>query len=114
MATRIRPAIELASYLVDQLSGWADISTRPLFGAVALSRDDCVFAMIWRGSLYLKVDNKSRQEFESARSHPLSYVNKGKDMTLRSYWEVPADVLEDSEKLRAWAERAYQSAKRYR
>jgi TfoX/Sxy family transcriptional regulator of competence genes len=35
----------------------------------------------------------------------------GEDHALKSYWEVPVDVLEDEGKLRDWAERAYQAAR---
>jgi DNA transformation protein len=37
-------------------------------------------------------------------------VSNGEDQTLKSYWEVPADVTEDYEKLQLWAERAYRAA----
>ena len=112
MSKQIVQAQHLADHYVDQLSDWAEITTRPLFGAVALYRNDHVFAMAWKGSLYFKVDEGSKTEYEAANSHALSYVSKGKDQALKSYWEVPADVLEDGDKLHAWAERAYQSALR--
>ena len=101
----------LADQYVDQLSNWAKITTRPLFGAVALYRNAHVFAMVWRGALYFKVDEGSRGKYEAAKSHPLGYVSKGEDQALKSYWEVPADVIEDEDKLRAWADSAYNAAK---
>lgn len=101
----------LADHYIDQLSDWAKITTRPLFGAVALYRNDHVFAMVWNGALYFKVDDNSRGKYEAAKSQPLGYVSKGVDQALKSYWEVPADVLEDADKLFAWADRAYQAAK---
>ena len=110
MPKQTEHAKHLAYHYVHQLSDWAKVETRPLFGAVALYRNDHVFAMAWQGSLYFKVDEVSRGDYEAANSHALSYVSKGKDQALKSYWEVPADVLEDADKLHAWAERAYQSA----
>jgi DNA transformation protein and related proteins len=101
---------QLVNYYLDQLSGWSHITTRPLFGAVALYRNDYVFAMVWQGALYFKVDDQSRATYEAARSQPLAYVSKGEDHALKSYWEVPTDVTEDYEKLQLWAERAYQAA----
>jgi DNA transformation protein and related proteins len=112
MSKQIVQAKHSAHHYIDQFSDWAKITTRPLFGAVALYRNDHVFAMAWKGSLYFKVDRGSQKEYEAANSHALSYVSKGKERALKSYWEVPADVLEDGDKLRAWAERAYQSALR--
>ncbi|WP_101506822.1 TfoX/Sxy family protein [Erwinia sp. B116] len=100
----------LAVHYAGELSGWAPITTRPLFGAVALYRDGLVFAMVWKGSLYFKVDNTSRADYEAAGSHALGYVAEGNDHALKSYWEVPVDVLEDNETLTEWAQRAWSAA----
>lgn len=97
-------------YYVDQLSGWAEVTTRPLFGAVALYRSGQVFAMVWHGALYFKVDDESRAEYEDAGSRALGYVSAGEEHALKSYWGVPADVVESKDKLHAWAKRAYQAA----
>ena len=57
MSKQSEQARQLVNYYVDQLSGWSLITTRPLFGAVALYRNDHVFAMVWQGALYFKVDD---------------------------------------------------------
>ena len=101
---------QIAEHYVDQLSAWSKITTRPLFGAVALYRNDHVFAMAWHGALYFKVDADSRAQYEDAGSQTLGYTTEGEDHALKSYWAVPADVLEDDDKLQEWAERAYQAA----
>ena len=105
-------AKQLAASYVDILSDWATLTTRPLFGAIALYRNDHVFAMVWKNALYLKVDDASRSEYEAAGSHPLGYQSEGEDRALKSYLEVPAAILEDEEKLRSWAEIAYRAALR--
>ncbi|CAG74495.1 conserved hypothetical protein [Pectobacterium atrosepticum SCRI1043] len=97
----------LAEHYAGELSGWAPITTRPLFGAVALYRDGLVFAMVWKGSLYFKVDNASQADYVAAGSHALGY---GNDHALKSYWEVPVDVIEDSERVLEWAQRAWSAA----
>lgn len=101
---------KLAEHYVDQLSDWGKITTRPLFGAVALYRGDHVFAMAWQGALYFKVDDDSRAQYEAAGSQTLGYTTEGEDHALKSYWAVPTDILEDDERLHDWAERAYQAA----
>ncbi|HEY5798002.1 MAG TPA: TfoX/Sxy family protein [Bosea sp. (in: a-proteobacteria)] len=110
MKKRSSQEIHLADHFVELLADWANVTTRPLFGAVALYRADRVFAMVWHGALYFKVDRVSQKEYESAGSKALSYVSSGENYTLKSYWEVPADVIEDGAKLCDWAERAYQVA----
>jgi DNA transformation protein and related proteins len=101
---------KLADHYVDQLSDWAKVTTRPLFGAVALYRNEHVFAMVWHGALYFKVDDTSRGDYEAAGSKALGYESAGEDHALKSYWEVPADVIEDDDRLRDWVQRAYQTA----
>ncbi|MCC5067092.1 TfoX/Sxy family transcriptional regulator [Xanthomonas campestris] len=110
MTQHHRKTQELADHYVDQLSSWAKITTRPLFGAVALYRQKTVFAMVWRAGLYFKVDGHSRSDYEVAGSHALGYASEGEQHGLKSYWEVPADVVEDHERLQQWAERAYRVA----
>ncbi|WP_461313730.1 TfoX/Sxy family protein [Acinetobacter sp. GN11] len=100
----------IADYYVDQLSSWAKITTRQMFGAVALYRQDYVFAMAWHGGIYFKVDEDTRKNYEAAGSHALGYLSEGEEHTLKSYWEVPADVVEDREQLQKWAEYAYCAA----
>ncbi|MEC5317693.1 TfoX/Sxy family protein [Brenneria populi subsp. brevivirga] len=110
MTTQFQKTEALAADYIDQLSSWARIATRPLFGAVALYRNDHLFAMVWHGGLYFKVDDSSRKDYEAAGSLALGQVNKSDAHGLKSYREVPADVTEDGEQLRQWAERAYHAA----
>ncbi len=112
MSKHFEEGKKLADHYVDQLSDWAKITTRPLFGAVALCRGDHVFGMIWNGALYFKADDESQGEYEAAHSHPLEYASKGEERSLKTYWEVPADVLEDDDRLKQWADRAHQASLR--
>ena len=100
----------LANSFTDRFASWATLTRRPLFGAVGIYRDNHVFAMVWRGALYFKVDHVSLEDYEAAGSHPLQYVSKGQKLALKSYWKVPVDVVEDDEALFDWAKRAYCAA----
>jgi DNA transformation protein len=113
MAKQSEKTRQLAEHYIDLLTRW-EISTRPLFGAVALFRNEHVFAMVWDGALYFKVDDESKADYEAAHSHTLGYKSKGENHSLKTYWEVPADVIEDNEKLLSWAERAYVASVRTR
>jgi DNA transformation protein and related proteins len=110
MSQRAKQAEKLAGHFIDQLSDWSALKTRRLFGAVGLYRNGHVFAMVWQGTLYFKVDENTRKEYETAKSRPLGYVSEGEEHALKSYWEVPADVLEDNDELHVWADRAYRVA----
>lgn len=112
MSKEYERAQALADHYIDLLSEDARISKRPLFGAVALYRGEHAFAMVWHGALYFKVDDKSQAEYEAAKSHTLGYKSEGADRSLKSFWEVPADVVDDTDKLRKWAQRSYRASLR--
>jgi len=110
MSTPFQKNQALPAHDIDLLSSWARIGTRPLFGAVACYRQDQVFAMVWHGGLYFKVDDGSRIHYEAAGSHALGYVSGADAHALKSCREVPAEVSESREPLQQWAQRACHAA----
>ncbi len=102
---------QLVDYCLDRLEGWR-VSTRRLFGTTALYRDGLVFALVWRGAVYFKVDAESRADYEAARSHPFTFTTrKGEEAVVKSYWLAPDEVVEDDETFLIWAERACLAAR---
>lgn len=98
-------------FLHRSVGGMGRSYRKPLFGAIALRRNDLVFGMIWKGALYFKTDEQSVQDYDAADSDKLRYSdNGGNSHALKSYAEVPPDVIEDQDKLCMWAETAYQAA----
>jgi DNA transformation protein and related proteins len=112
MPAKSQVSERLAQFVIEQLAMNDPIVTRPLFGAIGLYRNGQVFAMAWKGSLYFKVDEATRKNYEAANSHALGYVSEGMDHSLKSFWEVPADVIEDRDALREWARKACEAARK--
>jgi DNA transformation protein and related proteins len=83
------------------------LSLHVLIRSIALYRNGQFFAMAWKGILYFKVDEATRKDCEAANSHALGYLSEGVDHSLKSFWEVPADVIEGRD-----CEAATQSPKR--
>ena len=94
---------ELLDHLVDQLAPLGEARGRPMFGGYGVYLDGLIIGLIAFDGFYLKVDDRNRPDFEAAGSAPFSYDTKSGTNTITAYWEVPADVLEDAEQLRAWA-----------
>ncbi len=98
---------DYCDYIIDLLSGWDRITSKRMFGGYALYKQRQIFALIWDDVLYFKVGNSNRADYEAAGSKPFIYEAKGKPITV-SYWEVPADLLDDPDSLVEWADKAYQ------
>lgn len=97
---------EFADFVIDQLSGWGEVSVRRMFGGAGLYCEGVMFGLIADDVAYLKVDDSNRKDFVKAGSSPFNpYPDKVKT-TVMSYYEIPADVLEDRDELAKWAERS--------
>lgn len=88
---------------MDQLTPLGDARGRPMFGGYGVYLDGLIIGLIAFDTFYLKVDDQNRPDFETAGSSPFRYDTKDGVHTITAYWEVPADVLDDSDALRAWA-----------
>ena len=98
---------EFVEYVLEQLSSWGEVSVRRMFGGAGLYRGGTMFAVIADDVAYLKVDDSNRDDFVRAGSAPFEpYPDKIKT-TIRTYYEIPADVLEDPSELAKWAERSW-------
>jgi DNA transformation protein len=75
-----------------------------MFGGVGLYADEVFFGIIAADTLYFKVDDTNRRDFELAASHAFKPYDD-KPLTM-PYYNVPADVLEDRDTLARWAARA--------
>ncbi len=90
-------------YLADQLSGLGRVEFRRMFGGYGIYRGAAFFGILYQGRLYFKTDATSRAHYTARGMQPFRPNVK---QTLKSYYEVPADVIEDGELLVNWARRA--------
>ena len=103
---------EFVEYVVEQLSGWGEVSVRRMFGGAGLYREATMFAVLAEDVAYLKVDDSNRDDFLRASSAPFEpYPDKIKT-TIRTYYEIPADVLENPPELARWAQRSWLIARK--
>ena len=101
---------DFLTYILDQFASWDNVSFRKMFGGAGLYRDGKMFGLVSDDVAYLKVDDSNRQAFVQAGSSPFKpYPDKP---TTMSYYEVPADVLDNSEELVAWAQESLAIQKR--
>ena len=96
-------------FVLDQLNGLAGVDCRAMFGGYGLYRADVFFGIIHKSRLYFKTDSKTVLPYLEAGMKPFHPNAK---QTLKSYYEVPVDVIEDSDQLAAWAKKALQCQKK--
>jgi DNA transformation protein len=87
----------------DRLAALGDLTTRPLFGGHGIYWRDVIFGMVFRDRLYFKVDDRSKGEYLAMGMGPF---RPNERQTLKSYFEVPAEILDDRELLLSWAREA--------
>jgi DNA transformation protein len=94
-------------YVLDQLEELGDVTARSMFGGVGLYHRGIFFGIIARDVLYLKADDRNRQDYVSAGMRPFKpYPDRSATM---QYYEVPLGVLESGRELARWARRAVAS-----
>ena len=72
-----------------------------------------MFGLVADETLYLKTDDATRAEFETAGSTPFVFESKSKGKTVTtSYWSVPAEAMDAPDAMRPWAQRALDAAHR--
>jgi DNA transformation protein len=74
-----------------------------MFGGYGLYLGETFFAILSRNRLYFKTDALNRTDYVAAGMGPFR-PRAGK--TLKNYYEVPVDVVEDADRLVAWARKA--------
>ncbi len=88
--------------VLDQLRGVPGLTWRRMFGGYGFYAGGLFFAVVWDDRLFLKAAEADRDAFRARGMGPFTYEGGA----LHSLWEVPAEVLEDADELRDWAQRA--------
>jgi DNA transformation protein len=61
---------------------------------------------------YLKVDDSNRDDFLRAGSAPFEPYPEKIRTIIRTYFEIPAEILEDPDDLARWAQRSWLIARK--
>jgi DNA transformation protein and related proteins len=101
-ARRPHPDAGFIAYVLDQLDD-PTAHARAMFGGHGLYRGERFFGIVHGGQLFLKVDDATRPEFEARGMGPF---RPGPGTTMRGYFEVPPEVLEQAAEFRRWTARA--------
>jgi DNA transformation protein len=102
-------SVQFRDFVLEQFQSLGRISFKSMFGGAGLYYNMIFFAILYNDTLYLKVNDSSRGDYEAEDMQPFKPY-KNKPATLQ-YYEVPAHVLESRELLAEWARKAISAAK---
>ncbi|UCD11600.1 MAG: TfoX/Sxy family protein [Nitrospinaceae bacterium] len=96
-----RPDGGFAAFVLDQLAGLNGVSSRAMFGGRGLYFKGLFFGILFRGRVYFKTGPENREDYRGMPS-----FRPNARQTLKNYYEVPAEVVEEADELQAWAVKA--------
>jgi DNA transformation protein and related proteins len=104
---------EFAQYCCELLSGVGPCTAKRMFGGWGIGTDGMNIAILANlgdgDTLWLKVNDATRAEFEAAGCGPFTYEARGQRVSL-GYYNVPADAMESPPLMLPWARLASQAA----
>ena len=109
MAKSSRLDDTFVEFVCDQLEGLDGVAHKSMFGGYGIYAGAIFFAIVYRDQLYFKTDESTRGRYEEWGSQAFQPNSKQK---LKSYYQVPADLIEDMEELLALAVEALDVAAR--
>ena len=95
---------EFVEYICDQLMDFELVTYKSMFGGYGLYCGDVFFGLVFGGRVYFKTNDATRPKYESWESEPFQPNAK---QTLKTYYEVPSEIVERTIDLVSWAEEAY-------
>lgn len=103
--------MDFADEVIERLSRVASgVRGRKMFGGVGIYSSDQFFALVAYDRLWFKVDDSNRGDFEARGMKPFQPF-PDRPMTM-SYYELPPELLDDSDELRVWTARSIAIARR--
>lgn len=76
-----------------------DVHARRMFGGYGLYCGEQFFGIISNGRVYFKTNERTRKQYEERGMRSFA---PSKKQVLKNYYEVPPEVLEDSQELARW------------
>ena len=93
------------AYVLEQLAGLPGVASKRMFGGVGLYCEELFFGLIDNDTLYLRVNDDNRADYTARGMSQFRPYADRPELSM-SYYEAPADVLEDPAQLVSWARRS--------
>jgi DNA transformation protein len=105
-----------SEFIRELFSQFRPVTVKRLFGGAGVYCEGLMFALVFDGAIFLKVDEASIPDFEREGSRPFVYTRaKSPGRVGRhslSYWRLPERLYDEPDELAVWAARALAIAQR--
>jgi DNA transformation protein len=98
-------------FILDQLYGLEGVAARAMFGGYGLYREGTFFGIVFRGRLFFKTDTSTQASYRERGMKPFRPNAK---QTLKNYYEVPVEIIEEPDQFVAWARDAIRCCRLHR
>ena len=96
-------------YVLEQLAALPRVTSRRMFGGIGVYSDGVFFALLDDDTLWFKVGDSNRGDYVARGMAPFRPFRDKPEFSM-SYFEVPADALEDRDELAVWARKSVAAA----
>lgn len=100
---------EFVSFITESLAPMGAVTSKRMFGGDGIFREGLMFGLVIQGILYLKADEKLKNNFIQQGCEAFTYTRQGKPCQL-NYYSAPEETLENQEELLKWARESWQVA----
>ena len=101
---------EFVAFVREQLTPLGALTDGTFFGGHALKQHGRQFAMVMGNTLYFRVDDTTRPDFEKRGCQAFSYATKTKVVQVRKYFSAPLELFDDQAQMLNWARQAIRAA----
>ena len=99
-----------SDFIHELFAQFGPVTVKRMFGGAGIWSNGLMFALLFDGAIFLRVDEKSIPDFAREGSKPFVYTRaktpKRVGRASRSFWRLPERLYDDSEELAMWARRA--------
>ena len=99
-------------HIRELFSAFGPVTVRRMFSGAGVFAEGMMVALVVDGVIYLKADEQTVPAFEREGLGPFSYMRRGAEAAVMSYWRMPERLYDDPEELAQWARAALETARR--
>ncbi|MBX3494494.1 MAG: TfoX/Sxy family protein [Parvibaculum sp.] len=101
---------EYKEFVAEQLEPLGPVRIRNMFGGAGVYLDDLMFGLVAGETLFFKVDDRNRVDYEAEGSGPFIYEPPSGKTIAMSYYELPERLYDEPDELIDWARKALDAA----